>query len=69
MYYSLYKNLIFKEDYGTASAQSSSVRINFENYQKVVNHLEQVENYHASSTMILIKTTPQAGRENPFAEP
>lgn len=68
LYTYLYKNLTIEDNIGQ-EGHSGAVRINFENYQKVIGRLGRVNAYRAPVTIDFTYAAAGTGRENPFAEP
>ena len=69
LYFFLYKNLFFKEKTAGQKTVSDSVRINFENYEKVVKRLDEVASYAPPISINFSSLTEGIGRDNPFADP
>lgn len=69
LYFYLYKNLIFKNDTPLKNNVSISVRINTENYDRVISRLNSVADYNATSTIYFIGSDPNTGRGDPFSDP
>ena len=68
IYGALYKNLTFtklsQEDSNTAI-----VRIDFEKYEEVVERLDEVADFQASSFIDFSSAVDDTGRGNPFSDP
>lgn len=62
----IYLNLVFDPP---RQEPSATVRINFENYEKVIKRLDEVARYSATSTIEFLVPDRGSGRDNPFADP
>jgi len=66
-YAGIFKNLVFK-DIDPSSIESPS-RINFQNYDSVIDRLEEVEEFEPSASIDFSGVNPETGRNNPFSDP
>lgn len=62
-----YKNLVFISPESQAS--QAAVRVNFVNYDKVIERLNEVQSYRATSTIDFLGPDKNTGRNNPFEDP
>jgi len=62
-----YKNLVFTALESPAS--NAAVRVNFVNYDKVIQRLDEVQNYHTTSTINFLGKDQNTGRSSPFDDP
>lgn len=68
LYNSVYQAL-FAAPSALPDAAKTGVRINFENYQKVITRLDEVKLFHSTSTINFFGPAPSTGRSNPFLDP
>jgi len=64
----LYKNLLFKQE-DVSAASSAIVRVNFENYEKVINRLDRVYLFTPGADIDFSGKEEGIGRDNPFSDP
>lgn len=67
IYNYLVRNIQFEELSGEA-IETAIVRIDFDQYEKVIERLDEVEDYQVSR-IIDFETSQTIGRSNPFSEP
>lgn len=63
-----YQNLVFSLPPETQNA-GAAVRVNFVNYDKVVERLSDLKDYHATSTIDFTGKDARTGRDNPLTDP
>ncbi len=69
LYAYAFRNLFFAVSVNAEQVNTAAVRINSENYERVIRRIDRASDYNATSTIDFAGRREGVGRANPFAEP